>query len=284
MSDIQASLAVHAPRRRLKAGSIEAGMGMAIILGWLLLALGASLVAPYDPNGLDLAAVLAAPGEAHWFGTNNLGRDVLSRVLYGARFDIWMGFVGVVIPLVIGVGVGLISGYFGGLTDTVLMRLVDVTVAFPFFILVIAIVGVLGPGLANYFVALALVTWVAYARLVRAEVLVVRRLEYVQAARALGFSDAVIVLRHVLPNVLGSITIYAWTDAVMVILAGASLGFLGLGAQPPTAEWGVMIADGQPYIVQAWWICFFPGLAMVTLSLGFILVSDGLARRLRVSS
>lgn len=284
MSDIQASLAVHAPRRRLKAGSIEAGMGMAIILGWLLLALGASLVAPYDPNGLDLAAVLAAPGEAHWSGTNNLGRDVLSRVLHGARIDIWMGFVGVGIPLVIGVGVGLISGYFGGLTDTVLMRLVDVTVAFPFFILVIAIVGVLGPGLANYFVALALVTWVAYARLVRAEVLVVRRLEYVQAARALGFSDAVIVLRHVLPNVLGSITIYAWTDAVMVILAGASLGFLGLGAQPPTAEWGVMIADGQPYIVQAWWICFFPGLAMVTLSLGFILVSDGLARRLRVSS
>ena len=284
MSDIQASLAVHAPRRRLKAGSLEAGIGMVIILGWLLLALGASLVAPYDPNGLDLAAVLAAPGEPHWFGTDNLGRDVLSRVLHGARIDIWVGFVGVVIPLVIGVGVGLISGYFGGLTDTVLMRLVDVTVAFPFFILVIAIVGVLGPGLANYFVALALVSWVAYARLVRAEVLVVRRLEYVQAARALGFSDAVIVLRHVLPNVLGSITIYAWTDAVMVILAGASLGFLGLGAQPPTAEWGVMIADGQPYIVQAWWICFFPGLAMVTLSLGFILVSDGLARRLRVSS
>jgi peptide/nickel transport system permease protein len=284
MSDIQASLAVHAPRRRLKAGSLEAGIGMAIILGWLLLALGASLVAPYDPNGLDLAAVRAAPGEPHWFGTDNLGRDVLSRVLHGARIDIWVGFVGVVIPLVIGVGVGLISGYFGGLTDTVLMRLVDVTVAFPFFILVIAIVGVLGPGLANYFVALALVSWVAYARLVRAEVLVVRRLEYVQAARALGFSDAVIVLRHVLPNVLGSITIYAWTDAVMVILAGASLGFLGLGAQPPTAEWGVMIADGQPYIVQAWWICFFPGLAMVTLSLGFILVSDGLARRLRVSS
>ncbi|MEI2659477.1 MAG: ABC transporter permease [Bifidobacterium adolescentis] len=183
---------------------------------------------------------------------------MLSRVLHGARIDIWVGFVGVVIPLVIGVGVGLISGYFGGLTDTVLMRLVDVTVAFPFFILVIAIVGVLGPGLANYFVALALVSWVAYARLVRAEVLVVRRLEYVQAARALGFSDAVIVLRHVLPNVLGSITIYAWTDAVMVILAGASLGFLGLGAQPPTAEWGVMIADGQPYIVQAWWIASFP--------------------------
>ena len=270
--------------RRLRAGTIEAAIGAAIILGWLITALGANWLAPADPNALDLMAVLAPPSEAHWFGTDNLGRDVLSRVIHGARIDIWMGLVGVLIPLVIGVTIGLVSGYFGGLTDTILMRLVDITVAFPFFILVIAIVGVLGPGLANYFVALALVAWVAYARLVRAEVLVVRRLEYVQAARALGFPDRVIVLRHVLPNVLGSITIYAWTDAVMVILAGASLGFLGLGAQPPTAEWGVMIAEGQPYIVQAWWICLFPGLAMVTLALGFILVSDGLSRRLRVSS
>ena len=209
---------------------------------------------------------------------------MLSRVIHGARIDIWMGFIGVMIPLVIGVTIGLVSGYFGGLTDTVLMRLVDITVAFPFFILVIAIVGVLGPGLANYFIALGLIAWVAYARLVRAEVLVVRRMEYVQAARALGYPDRVIVLRHVLPNVLGSITIYAWTDAVLVILAGASLGFLGLGAQPPTAEWGVMIAEGQPYIVQAWWICLFPGLAMVTLALGFILISDGLSRRLRISA
>lgn len=270
-------------RPRLKKGTIELAIGVLIVGLWILAAAGAGIVAPADPNALDLAAVLAPPGPAHLMGTDNLGRDILSRVIHGARIDIWMGFIGVLAPLCIGVLVGLVSGYYGGLTDTILMRLVDITVAFPFFILVIAIVGLLGPGLANYFVALGLVAWVAYARLVRAEVLVVKRLEFVQAAKALGFSDRAILFRHVLPNVLGSITIYAWTDAVMVILAGASLGFLGLGAQPPTAEWGVMISDGQPYIVQAWWICFFPGLAMVTLSLGFILISDGLSRRLRVS-
>ena len=284
MTDATSSSPVTGAGPRLRHGTIEAAIGTALILSWLVAALGAGIIAPYDPNALDLVALLAPPGEAHWFGTDHLGRDVLSRVIHGAQIDIWMGFAGVLAPLVIGVTVGLIAGYFGGLTDTILMRIVDVTVAFPFFILVIAIVGVLGPGLVNYIIALALVAWVAYARLVRSEVLVVKRLEYVQAARTLGYSNPVIILRHVLPNVLGSITIYAWTDAVMVILAGASLGFLGLGAQPPTAEWGVMIADGQPYVLQAWWICVFPGLAMVTLSLGFIMVSDGLARRLRVSA
>ncbi len=269
---------------RLKAGTVELAVGLAIVVAWVVAALGADVLAPADPNALDLTAVLAPPGAGHWFGTDHLGRDVLSRVIFGARIDIWMGLVGVMAPLVIGVVIGLISGYFCGVVDTILMRLLDVTVAFPFFILVIAIIGALGPGLSNYFIALALVAWVSYARLVRAEVLVVKRLEFVQAAHALGFSDAVIILRHVLPNVLGSIAIFAWTDAVMVILAGASLGFLGLGAQPPTAEWGVMISDGQPYIIQAWWICFFPGLAMVTLSLGFILFSDGLSRRLRVTA
>lgn len=269
---------------RLKAGTVELAVGLAIVVAWVVAALGADVLAPADPNTLDLTAVLAPPGAGHWFGTDHLGRDVLSRVIFGARIDIWMGLVGVMAPLVIGVVIGLISGYFCGVVDTILMRLLDVTVAFPFFILVIAIIGALGPGLSNYFIALALVAWVSYARLVRAEVLVVKRLEFVQAAHALGFSDAVIILRHVLPNVLGSIAIFAWTDAVMVILAGASLGFLGLGAQPPTAEWGVMISDGQPYIIQAWWICFFPGLAMVTLSLGFILFSDGLSRRLRVTA
>jgi len=273
-----------AERPRRKKGTAELMIGLLIVGAWIVVALTADLLAPTDPNALDLAAVLAPPQPAHWMGTDNLGRDILSRVMFGARIDIWMGYVGVLAPLCIGVMVGLVSGYYGGLTDTVLMRLVDITVAFPFFILVIAIVGLLGPGLANYFVALALVAWVAYARLVRAEVLVVKRLEFIQAAKALGYSDRVILFRHVLPNVLGSITIYAWTDAVLVILAGASLGFLGLGAQPPTAEWGVMISDGQPYIVQAWWICFFPGLAIVTLSLGFILISDGLSRRLRVSA
>ncbi len=268
-----------APRR---PGTAEIAVGGIILLGWLVMALGADWIAPYDPNAIDLRGILGAPSPAHPFGTDQLGRDVLSRVLHGARIDIWMGLVGVLAPLAIGIAVGLVSGYFGGAVDMAMMRLVDITVAFPFFILVIAIVGVLGPGLMNYFIALALVAWVAYARLIRAEVLVLKRAEFVDAARTLGFPHRVILFRHVLPNALGPILIYAWTDALLVILAGASLGFLGLGAQPPTAEWGVMIADGQPYVIQAWWICFFPGLAAVTLGLGLILVSDGLARRHQV--
>lgn len=263
-------------------GGVEIATGILIIAGWIVIALGAQWIAPYDPNAIDLLAILQGPGPSHVFGTDHLGRDVLSRVMYGARIDIWMGFVGVLAPMTIGVSIGLLSGYFGGAFDSIMMRTVDVTVAFPFFILVIAIVGVLGPGLSNYLIALALVAWVAYARLIRAEVLVLKRAEFIDAARALGFSHLTIILRHIMPNALGPIVIYAWTDAVLVILAGASLGFLGLGAQPPTAEWGVMIADGQPYITQAWWICFFPGLAAVTLGLGLILVSDGLGRRMRI--
>ncbi len=264
--------------RRNRAAMI----GAILIACELFIAIAAPLVAPYDPNAIDLAALLQPPAGAHWFGTDHLGRDVLSRVVFGARIDIWMGVAGVIPPLLIGVAVGLVSGYFGGWLDAAMMRLVDVTVAFPFFILVIAIVGMLGPGLTNYFIALALVAWVAYARLIRAEVLVLKRAEYIEAARALGFSSRAILVSHVLPNATGPIVVYAMTDAVLVILAGASLGFLGLGAQPPTAEWGVMIADGQPYVVQAWWICLFPGLAAVTLGLGFLMVSDGLSRLMRV--
>lgn len=269
---------------RRRPVSFELGAGLAIILGWLVLAIAAPLAAGADPNAIDLLAILVPPGAEHPFGTDHLGRDVLARVLHGARIDIWMGFMGVLPPLVIGVTIGLLSGYVGGLFDTVMMRLVDITVAFPFFVLVIAIVGMLGPGLMNYFIALALVAWVTYARLVRAEVLVIKNAEYVLAARTLGYSRSVIALRHVLPNAIAPIVVYAMTDAVLVILAGASLGFLGLGAQPPTAEWGVMIADGQPYVVDAWWICFFPGLAAMTLGLGFVLASDGLARLLRVAT
>lgn len=272
-------IAAAAPGRKAHA---EIALGAAILAAWLLLALAAPLVAPHKPNAIDLMAILQPPGPEHWMGTDHLGRDVLSRVIHGARIDIWMGVAGVLPPLVIGVSIGLLSGYFGGWLDAAMMRLVDVTVAFPFFILVIAIVGMLGPGLTNYFIALALVAWVAYARLIRAEVLVLKRAEFVEAARALGYPDRAILTAHVLPNATGPIVVYAMTDAVLVILAGASLGFLGLGAQPPTAEWGVMIADGQPYVVQAWWICLFPGLAAVTLGLGFLMVSDGLSRRLRI--
>ena len=186
--------------------------------------------------------------------------------------------LGEVPPLLVGAAVGLVSGYFGGVVDSLFMRLYDLFVAFPFFVLVLAIVGVLGPGLVNFVIALALVGWVSYARLVRAEVLTIRESEYVQAAQCLGYPPAVIVTRHVLPNAVGPVIAYAVSDAVLVMLAGASFGFLGMGAQPPNAEWGVMIADGQSFIDQAWWICFFPGAAAITLGLGLAFLGDALAQ------
>ncbi len=258
-----------------------AGSGLAALLilgGWIFAALFAPWVAPYDPDAIGMMTMLGAPSASHWFGTDQVGRDILSRVIHGARVDLLMCVLGVLPPLIIGTTVGLLSGYFRGLTDAVFMRVYDITVAFPFFVLVLAIVGLLGPGLTNYFIALAIVGWVTYARLVRAEVLVLRESEYVLAAQVLGFSNRVILLNHVLPNALSPVITYAVSDAVLVMLAGASLGFLGMGAQPPTAEWGVMIADGQSFIDQAWWICFFPGIAAISLGLGLAFLGDALAQ------
>lgn len=256
--------------------------GLALVAFWMLVALAAPLIAPYDPYAIDLRAFLQPPSAEHWFGTDNAGRDLFSRVVYGARVALYMGLVGIMAPLVIGTLIGLVAGYFGGWTDTILMRLVDIALPFPFFVLVLAIVAMLGPGIENYFIALALVAWVAYARLVRAEAMVLRGTDFVLAARTLGLSTPHILVRHVLPNAVSPVAVYAMTDVVLVILFGASLGFLGMGAQPPTAEWGVMIAEGQPYISTAWWIALFPGIAMVLLGTGFALVGDGLARMLRV--
>jgi peptide/nickel transport system permease protein len=260
-----------APRLPLSAVAAIALLGT-----WIVLALAAAWIAPYEPDQVDLFNILKAPSAAHWFGTDQVGRDVLSRIIYGARIDLMMCVLGVVPALIIGTTIGLVSGYYGGLTDALFMRIYDITVAFPFFVLVLAIVGVLGPGLTNYFIALALVAWVTYARIVRAEVLVVRQSEYVLAARVLGYPTRAIIFRHVLPNALSTVAAYSMTDAILVILAGASLGFLGMGAQPPTAEWGVMIADGQPFVQQAWWICLFPGLALISLGLGLAFLGDAL--------
>ena len=253
-------------------------IGGSIVLIWLIAALGAPFITKYDPTAIEFLKILKPPSADNLFGTDELGRDIFSRVLYAARIDIWMGVAGVFAPMVIGVCFGLVAGYMGGVVDKVLMRLVDITLAFPFFVLVLAIVAMLGPGLMNFIIALACVAWVAYARLVRAEVQIIKKSEYVQAAQTLGFSPVYIMLRHVLPNALSPIIVYAVTDAVLVILLGASLGFLGLGVQPPTPEWGVMIASGQTYIGLAWWISFFPGLATVSLGLGLALVGNGLSK------
>ena len=267
------------PVSRKGRRTLEIGLGCGILAAWLVIALAADWLAPADPDAIDLMAVLQPPGAGHWLGTDQLGRDILTRIMHGARVDLAMSVFGVLPAMLIGVIVGLVSGYFGGWVDALLMRLVDITVAFPFFVLVIAIVGMLGPGLPNFFLALALVGWVSYARLIRSEVLVLRDAEFVLAARGLGYQPAYILVRHVLPNAVAPIAVYAMSDAVMVMLAGASLGFIGLGVQPPTAEWGAMIADGQPFIAMAWWICLFPGLAAASLGLGFLLLSDGLAAR-----
>ena len=257
-----------------------------IVGGWIVLAALAPWIAPYDPNTVDILHALAAPSADHWIGTDQVGRDVLSRVIHGARIDLLMCIAGVLPPLLIGTTVGLLSGYYGGVVDTALMRLYDLTAAFPFFVLVLAIVGILGPGLFNFFIALALVGWVTYARLVRAEVMGIRDSEYIQAAQCLGYSDRVILTRHVMPNAFGPVLAYAVSDSVLVMLAGASFGFLGMGAQPPTAEWGVMISDGSAFIRQAWWICMFPGLATISLGLGLAFLGDGLGqlRRRQVSA
>ena len=257
--------------------------GGVIVLIWLISALAAPLILEYDPIAIDFLKILHPPSASNWFGTDELGRDVFTRVIYAARIDIWMGVAGVFAPMIIGIFLGLVAGYMGGIVDKVLMRIVDITLAFPFFVLVLAIVAMLGPGLLNFIIALAFVAWVAYARLIRAEVQIIKKSEYIQAAQTLGFSPIYIMLRHVLPNALSPIIVYAVTDAVLVILLGASLGFLGLGVQPPTPEWGVMIASGQTYISSAWWISFFPGVATVFLGLGLALIGNGLSK-LRLAS
>jgi peptide/nickel transport system permease protein len=251
--------------------------GAAIVLFWIAVALLAPLIAPSDPIVQDLSQTLQPPSWAHWLGTDNFGRDILSRLIWGTRIDLLMGFFGVLFPFVIGVTIGAVAGYSGGVVDAVLMRLLDVTISFPFFVLIIAIVATLGPGLSSFFIALALVGWVSYARLVRAQFLVLKQSDFVLAARCLGFSRGRIVFKHILPNAIMPAVVFSMSDAVLDILLGSSLSFLGLGIQPPTAEWGIMIADGKNFIGQAWWISLFPGLAIVFLAVGFSFLADGFA-------
>jgi peptide/nickel transport system permease protein len=261
-------------RNRLAMG------GLLFIVMLVLLAIFAPLVSPYNPYGMDLDNQLLPASLHHWLGTDNFGRDVLSRLIWGTRIDLMMGFFGVLFPFVIGVTIGAVAGYSGGAIDAVLMRLLDVTISFPFFVLIIAIVATLGPGLGSFYIALALVGWVSYARLVRSQFLVLKQSDFVLAARCLGFSQARIVFKHIMPNAIMPAVVFSMSDAVLDILLGSSLSFLGLGIQPPTAEWGIMIADGKSFIAQAWWISFFPGLAIIILAVGFSLLADGFAELL----
>ncbi|MDG9884640.1 ABC transporter permease [Pseudomonas sp. GD04058] len=267
-------------RWNLGDGRLTLYFGLAIVLGWGLLALLAPWVAPYDPllqNG-DLR--LMAPSLAHPFGTDNFGRDILSRVIWGARIDLQMALVGVIVPFLLGTCIGAISGYIGGRLDAVCMRLIDIVLAFPFLVLMLAIMAILGPGLGSFYIAMALVGWVSYARLIRSQILILKESDFALAARSLGFSHRRILFGHLMPNALFSSVVFCMSDAVLVLLNGAAVSYLGLGVQPPTAEWGTMVAEGQSFITSAWWICTFPGLAVVTLAMGFSLLADGVAERL----
>ncbi|MFO1056454.1 MAG: ABC transporter permease [Dongiaceae bacterium] len=269
------------PRARPLLGSWSLAVGVAGLALFVLAALAAPLLAPYDPVELDLTATLQPPSAAHWFGTDHLGRDLLSRVIWAARIDLQIGFVGVAIPLVVGSLVGLAAGYLGGWTDAAIGRVVDVVIAFPFLVLVIAIVAMLGPGLINLYIAISAVSWVLYTRIVRGETLAIRQREYVMAAESLGFAPLRIMLRHVLPNVLAPAFVFAMSDFVLDLQLGATLSFFGLGVQPPTAEWGLMIAETRNFMLTAPWTVVFPGLAIIAVSFFVSLIGDGLADRVR---
>ncbi|OSN05820.1 nickel ABC transporter permease [Lonsdalea iberica] len=250
--------------------------GLTIVGLWALLAVFAPWVAPFDPIAQDPTASLMPPGLSHLFGTDNFGRDIFSRVIWGARVDLQICLLGVIFPFMIGTSIGALSGYVGGVVDTLLMRCIDIILAFPFLVLMLSIIAVLGPGLASFYIAMAMVGWVTYARLVRAQVLSLKHRDFMLAVRSLGFSHPRILFVHLLPNALTGSVVFAMSDCVLVLLNGAAISYLGLGVQPPTAEWGVMVAEGQSFITTAWWITTFPGLAIVLLAMGFSLLADGL--------
>jgi peptide/nickel transport system permease protein len=257
--------------------------GLGLFAFFVLLALAAPLVAPYDPILQNAEVRLTAPSLLHPFGTDNFGRDILSRVIWGARIDLQIAILGVIFPFVLGTIIGTVAGYFGGIVDTVFMRLNDVILAIPFHVLMLAIIAILGPGLKSFYISLALVGWVSYARLIRAQILVLKTQDFAVAAASLGFSRSRIMFRHLLPNAIACSLVFAMSDGVLVLLNGAAISYLGLGVQPPLAEWGVMVAEGQAFITTAWWITLFPGLAIVLLAFSFSLLGDGLADVLGVN-
>ncbi len=253
---------------------------MVIVTLIALAGIFAPLLTPYNPIIGDFKAALQPPSLQHPFGTDNLGRDVLARVLYGARIDLQIGLITTYVPLVYGLLLGAVAGFMLGWFDRLMMRVVDIAIAFPFLVLIIVILAILGPGIRNMYIAVFAVGWTMYSRLARADMLVIREQEYVLAAKALGYPPARIVFRHALPNLLAPAIVFAMADIVLNILLASSLSFLGMGVQPPAPEWGAIIADGRDFLLQAWWISTLPGFAIILTGIGFSLIGDGLSRML----
>jgi peptide/nickel transport system permease protein len=250
--------------------------GGGVVLALFVISLLAPLVAPYDPSAINAWKALSPPSWQHWFGTDELGRDVLSRVLYGARVSLKVGFVAVGIAVSIGTVVGLVSGYFSGLVDTMLMRFVDVMLCFPAFFLILAIITFLEPSIWYIMMVIGLTGWMGVARLVRAETLAIREMEYILAARCIGCSNARIIFRHILPNAISPVLVSATLGVAGAILTESALSFLGIGVQPPTPSWGNILTSGKDYIEFAWWLSLFPGLAILVTVLAYNLLGEGI--------
>ena len=251
-------------------------IGFVIIAGILLLALIAPIIAPYDPNAIDVKAILLSPSYSHWMGTDGLGRDVFSRMLYGARISLMVGFVAVGIATAIGIVLGAIAGFYRGWVDTVIMRTVDVMLSIPTFFLILAVIAFLTPSIWNIMIVIGLTSWMGVTRLVRAEFLSLRNQEFVLAAQALGAKDARLIFTHLLPNSLTPIIVSSILGIASAVLVESGLSFLGLGVQAPQASWGNILTDGKEYIQFAWWLSLFPGLAILVTVLGYNLLGDGL--------
>lgn len=261
--------------RRLKKNSLLA-VGLVTTLAFILMPIFAPLIAPYKPDAMNYDAILSPPSQAHLFGTDDLGRDIFSRVVYGSRID--LGVVVVVISVALGIGLllGLTAGYFGGWLDNLIMRVNDVFMSIPYLVLAMAVAAALKPGLKSVIIAMSVAWWRGYARLARGEILSLKEEQYVEAARAIGANSVRIMFRHMVPNLVVPIVIYATLDMGSAILTLASLSFLGYGVQPPAPEWGAMITAGRNFILNQWWLITFPGLAIALVVLGFNLLGDGL--------
>jgi len=264
---------VHA-RRLLRQRTTQVALLVVLLL--VLGAVAAPWVAPYDPTAPDYQNVLAGPSPAHWAGTDSYGRDIFSRIIWGGRISLAVSALSVLLGGVIGIAIGLVSGYAGGRTDTLLMRACDVMLAFPGILLAIAVVALLGPGVSNVIYAVGVFSIPVYARVVRSATLSLRRSLYVQAARSIGVRPGVIIMRHIFPGALPAIIVTTSMRMGTAILVAAGLSFLGLGAQPPSPEWGAMLADGRSYLGMADHVAFFPGLAIFVTSLAFNVLGDGL--------
>lgn len=251
-------------------------LGAIIVLFVVFLALFGSFIAPQGINEQDLAQRLLPPSAEHWLGTDDFGRDIFSRIILGARISIMVGFLSVIISIVVGTLLGIIAGYYGGWLDTIISRIFDILLAFPSILLAIAIVSILGPSLQNALIAIAIINIPNFGRLVRSKVLSIKQEEYIMAARAIGMKNSRILWKHILPNSMTPVIVQGTLAVATAIIEAAALGFLGLGAQAPTPEWGKMLADARIYLLNAPWTIVFPGVAIMITVLGFNLMGDGL--------